>query len=48
MEMINGGKSTQTVVTQSEERVCRFFSKVESKQEAIAINPLRQAIKDTW
>lgn len=45
--MIDSGKSTQTIVTHSKIRISSFFSHMHSKQEAVMVNPLRQAIQDT-
>ena len=48
VKMVNGCKSTQAIVTQSEVWIPSFSCHVKCKQEAITINPLRQAIQDTW
>ena len=46
MKVIDSGKCTQAVVTQSEVRVSSFCCHVKSKQEALPVNPLRQAFKN--
>lgn len=47
VKVIDGGKGTQTIVADSKEGVCSFFSKEKCKQKAIMVNPLRQTIQDT-
>lgn len=46
MEMIDGGKGTQAVVTKTEVWIPSFCSHIECKREAFAVNPLRQAFED--
>lgn len=47
VKVIDSGKGTQTIVADSKEGVCSFFSKEKCKQKAIMVNPLRQTIQDT-
>lgn len=46
VKMVDGCKCTQAIVTQPEVGVSGFCSHVERKQEAILVNPLRQAFKN--
>lgn len=46
VKMVNGGKCTQAVVTQSEVWISCFISHVKREQEALSVNPLRQALED--
>lgn len=48
VEVINRGESAQAVITNSKEGICCFSGQVNSKQEAVMINPLRQAVKNMW
>ena len=47
VKMVDSGKSTQAVVTESEVRISSFGSHVKCKQKAFVIDPLRQAVKNT-
>lgn len=47
MEVINGSKCTQAIVTQPEIWIPCFCSQVKCKQEAFMVNTLRQALKDS-
>lgn len=47
MEMIDGGKGTQAVVTKTKVWIPSFCSHIKRKREAFAVNPLRQAFEDT-
>jgi len=47
VEMIDSGKSTQAVVTESEVWISSLSSHVNCKQKAFVIDPLRQAVKNT-
>ena len=47
MEVVDGGKRAQAVVANAEVGIPGFLSHVESKEEALAVNPLRQALKDS-
>lgn len=47
MEVVDGGERAQAVVSNAEVGIPGFLSHVESEQEALAVNPLRQALEDS-
>lgn len=48
VKVVDGGKCTQAVVSQTEIWIPCFHSHVKRKQKAFSVNPLRQALKDPW
>ena len=46
MKMVNGGKSTQAVITQTEIWISSFGCHVKCKQEALVINFLGQTLEN--
>lgn len=47
MKVVDGSKSTKTIVTHTEIRTPRFRCHVKCKQEAFTVNPLWQALKNS-
>jgi hypothetical protein len=47
VKVVDSGKCTQAVITQPEVWIFSFCSHVNSKQEAVTVNPLWQALENT-
>jgi hypothetical protein len=47
VEVVDGCKGTQTIIAKPEVWACGFSSHVQCKQEALLVNPLRQAVQYT-